>query len=127
MAFAFVAGSVKVYPLVTETSFRDHYVQAVEAELTALVSDTDLKLATAAVGDVNAAGISTLLGKADKVLSYNFLESPRALAATGAAHTYDGKSDDPKFSFTGTASTPTKLTLFMLVKLSKDQQPITFG
>lgn len=121
MAFALVNGKTKVYPIEVETSFRNVAPHVIECELTALAADTVLNLRTLAAADAtNGPAIVTMLDRTEKVLSYSFLESPRAAAAAGAAHSYNGSKTDPEFTFAGGGATPTALTLQLVVKLKKD-------
>lgn len=206
MAFAIVAGSVRVYPLEVETPFRLPAPHVLECQLTAAASDTALNLATLAAADTTSGPyIKTLLEKAEKILEYRFFESSQLvpgsvsylessatagggatetltvtglpadaivlsiqrrtggnavsvvgygavsansiasvvfsadpgagaiarvayLSATPGArytnHVFSGTANAPVFTFAGGSSTPTALTLYMLVKLKPDYTPI---
>lgn len=120
MAFA-IASKAKVYPIEHEDSMRRACIHAVEVSLTAAASDTSLALGTIAAADTTyGTFLNTVLQRCEKVLSYNFLESARATSASGTAHSYTNSASNPTFVFAGGSSTPTALTLFMLVKLKKD-------
>jgi hypothetical protein len=125
MAFAFVANSVRIYPVETNTTLRQCFEQVLEFNLTALASDTAFNLATAAAADsTNGPAIVSLLSKVSRLTGAFILESPRDVSASGAAHVMSGTSVAPVFTFTGTASTPTALTFSLRFKLSKDETPM---
>lgn len=125
MAFAFVANSVRLYPVDTNTALRQCFEQVLEFNLTAAASDTAFDLAAAAAADAtNGPAIVSLLSKVSRLTSSFVLESPRAVSASGAAHVLSGTNVAPVFTFTGTASTPTALTFSLRFKLSKDQTPL---
>ena len=124
MAFA-LSALAKVYPLEVEQSFRSNFPHIAEVKLTALASDTALNLATLAAADpTNATYLNTLLQRADLLIDYFFLESPRLVSASGAGHVFSGTAAAPVFTFTGTASTPTVLTLVLKIKIKKDYAPV---
>jgi len=124
MAFA-LSALAKVYPLEVEQSFRSNFPHIAEVKLTALASDTALNLATVAAADTtNGPYLKTLLERADLLIDYFFLESPRLVSASGAGHVFSGTAAAPVFTFTGTASTPTVLTLVLKIKIKKDYAPV---
>lgn len=122
---AFAITSAKVYPIENESSFRKNFIHKAEITFTAANSDTALNLATLAAADsTNGPYIKTLLDRADKLGGYCFLESPRLLSASGAGHALSGTAKAPVFTFAGSGSTPTALTLVLEIKTKPDMPPV---
>lgn len=125
MAFAFVASSVKVYPVSANTSLRNCFEQVLEFSLTALNSDTAFNLATVAGADAtNGKAIVSLLDRVSKLTHCFVFESNRAAAAASSAHTLTGTAAAPVLTFAGGGTTPTALTVTMKFKLASDREPI---
>jgi hypothetical protein len=125
MAFAFVASSVRVYPVSANTSLRNCFEQVLEFSLTATNADAAFNLATAAGADAtNGPAIVSLLERVNKLTSCFVFESNRAAAAAATAHTLTGTAAAPILTFAGGGTTPTALTVTMKFKLALDRDPI---
>jgi hypothetical protein len=125
MAFAFVASSVKVYPVSANTALRNCFEQVLEFGLTAVNTDAAFNLATLAGSDaVNGPAIVSLLDRVSKLTHCFVFESNRAAAAAGTAHTLTGTAAAPILTFAGGGTTPTALTVTLKFKLSSDREPI---
>lgn len=125
MAFAFVANSVRVYPVSGNTALRNCFEQVLEFNLTAANADAAFNLATAAAADAtNGPAIVSLLERVSKLTHLFIFESNRAAAAAGTAHTLTGTAAAPILTFAGGGNTPTALTVVMKFKLAADRQPI---
>ena len=126
MAFAIV--SSKIYPVDANTPLRNQFEQVIELNMTALASDGALALATVASNDATYGPyITKVLSGVDKIMDYFIFESPRAVTNSGATHILSGTSAAPVFTFTGTASTPLTLTMFLRFKLKADVAPICYN
>ena len=130
MAFAFVASSVRIYPLRPETALRSAFEQVLEFQLTALNSDTAFDLAAAAVAaaTTQTAAITTLLSRVDKLHNSFVLEAVNTIAGTGAAYILSGTAAAPVFTFDGgNTNTPTTLTFCLKFNLANSQTPVVFN
>lgn len=125
MAFAFVANSVRVYPVSANSPLRNVFEMVLEYNLTAGAADGAFDLAAAAAADAtNGPAIVSLLERVAKLTDCFVFESNRAAAAAGSAHTLTGTAAAPVLTFAGGGDTPTALTVTMKFRLATDRDPI---
>lgn len=136
MALAITASSVKIYPLIPETSLRSTFEQVLEYVVTAANSDAAVDLGAVAAAMVSGgsaqqkldgAAIVTLLSNVAAIHSSFVLESSRAAAAATTAHTLTGTAAAPVHTYAGGGTTPTTQSYCLTFRLAKDKTPMVYG
>ena len=131
MAFAIVAGSVKLVAVKPEYAAACTFKQIIQFQMTAAASDTAANIVTIATNDGNAQCLRLLAALANGgVIQNSFvLESARSDAATALTtlHTLTGTATAPVYTWTGTASTPTTLTICLELGCDSSKTPLYFN
>lgn len=130
MAFAIVAGSVKVYPLKQHLALQTKFAHTVEVSLTAANTDTAVALGTiaSALSTDEGKALTEALNRTQAVLGVFVDVSARVATAAGASHALDVSTpSNPTLTFAGGGTTPVAFKVVLQLAARTDAIPVVYG